>query len=173
LQSVALELFERHGFGGTTVAEIAAAAGVTEMTFFRHFATKAGVVLEDPYDTAIARAVSKQPVEVGPLSRATAGLRDAWRQVPEPDGDVVRRRVRIVAITPSLRGEVGRLNAVTEALIVEQLITDGTDPLPAKVAAAATIAALTAALFEWSLRENSQLGDVIESALKVLEGGRG
>jgi TetR/AcrR family transcriptional regulator len=37
---VAIELFSRRGFGGTTTKQIADAAGVSEAIIFRHFATK-------------------------------------------------------------------------------------------------------------------------------------
>lgn len=40
VEHVAFELFERHGFEGTTVEEIAAAAGIGRRTFFRYFASK-------------------------------------------------------------------------------------------------------------------------------------
>ena len=40
LIEIAIDLFSRKGFGGTTTREIAAAAGVTEAIIFRHFATK-------------------------------------------------------------------------------------------------------------------------------------
>src|SRR5271163_1784367 len=40
LIEVAIDLFSKKGFGGTTTREIAAAAGVTEAIIFRHFATK-------------------------------------------------------------------------------------------------------------------------------------
>src|SRR5882757_5856019 len=40
LIEVAIDLFSRRGFAGTTTKEIAAAAGVTEAIIFRHFATK-------------------------------------------------------------------------------------------------------------------------------------
>lgn len=40
LIQVALELFSKHGFSGTTTREIAAAAGVSEAIIFRHFASK-------------------------------------------------------------------------------------------------------------------------------------
>lgn len=40
LLAVAVELFSRKGFNGTTTREIAAAAGVTEAIIFRHFETK-------------------------------------------------------------------------------------------------------------------------------------
>lgn len=40
LIQVAVDLFSRKGFNGTTTREIAAAAGVTEAIIFRHFETK-------------------------------------------------------------------------------------------------------------------------------------
>ena len=40
LIDVAIDVFSRKGFGGTTTKEIATAAGVTEAVIFRHFATK-------------------------------------------------------------------------------------------------------------------------------------
>jgi AcrR family transcriptional regulator len=170
---VALELFERQGFESTTVAQIAATAEVSEMTFFRHFATKHGALFDDPYDAAIAAAVGEQPRSLSTLARAASGFRDAWRMVPEPETDLVRRRVKIVATTPTLRGEMSRMNAVTEALVAEQLASDGADPVHARIAAAAILAALTAALFDWSVQEQSPLGDFIEVALSVVEGRDG
>ena len=49
----------------------------------------------------------------------------------------------------------------------------GADPLAAKVATAAVLAALTVALFDWSLRDESALGDAITAALDIVEGARG
>lgn len=173
LSDVALELFERQGFEQTTVAQIAAGAGVTEMTFFRHFSAKHQVLFDDPYDAVIAAAVAAQPSALGPLERVVRGFRHACSQVPEPDGDVVRRRVRIIARTATLRGEAWRNNAEIEALVVEQLVADGADPLAAKVATAAVLAALTVALLDWSLRDESALGDALTAALGIVEGARG
>lgn len=44
LERAALELFIGRGFEETTVAEIARRAGLTERTFFRHFADKREVL---------------------------------------------------------------------------------------------------------------------------------
>jgi len=41
LEHAAMELYGERGFESTTVAEIAERAGLTERTFFRHFATSA------------------------------------------------------------------------------------------------------------------------------------
>ena len=57
----ALDLFESKGYEQTSAAEIAAAAGCTEMTFFRHFPTKDRVLLDDPYDAELIAAVAARP----------------------------------------------------------------------------------------------------------------
>ena len=44
LEQAALELYGERGFEQTTVAEIAKRAGLTERTFFRHFADKREVL---------------------------------------------------------------------------------------------------------------------------------
>ena len=63
LLAAALDLFARQGYDRTTVAEIAAAAGVTEMTFYRHFGSKDQLLLDDPYDPLIASAIGHQPAD--------------------------------------------------------------------------------------------------------------
>lgn len=173
LQAVALDLFERRGFDTTTVAEIAHAADVTPMTFFRHFPSKSQALLEDPYDPVIAASAGRQPIELHPLDRVTAGVREAWASLPEPTSDFQRRRIRVVAATPSLWGEMQANNIATEELIVDQLVADGTDRLGARTAAAAVLAALTAALLEWSREDSGTIRDAVDRALGVLEGSRG
>ncbi len=106
LQQQALDLFSEHGFQATTVEQIARAAGVSEMTFFRHFPTKDAVVLDDPFDPQIAAAVAAQPGSLAPLTRACRGLRQAIGELALPDQHQVRQRVRIVGQTPSLAGGV-------------------------------------------------------------------
>ena len=46
LYDTALELFDRHGYEGTTVQQITEQAGVAKGTFFNHFPTKEHLVLE-------------------------------------------------------------------------------------------------------------------------------
>ena len=58
LLGAGLDLFERQGYEQTTVAEIARAAGVTEMTFFRYFPAKEHLLLDDPYDPVLTAAIA-------------------------------------------------------------------------------------------------------------------
>ena len=173
LQLCALELFERKGFEQTTVTQVAEAAGVTPMTFFRHFNTKAQALLDDPYDPLIAAAIAGQPRTWGPRARVVAGLRHAWRALPEPTSDVERRRVRVVAATPSLWGEMHANNRRTDRMMVDQLVADGADRLAARASAAAVLAAITAALLEWSQSDDGNIGAAVEGALAALEGSDG
>jgi AcrR family transcriptional regulator len=170
LLACALDLFERQGYDQTTVAQIAQAAGVTEMTFFRHFASKDRLIVEDPYDPVIAEAVAAQPRTLPPLARTVAGIRAAWSRLPPPESETVRRRVRIAAVTPSLRGAIAANNAATEQILVEQLVADGADPAAARVAAAAVLAGITAALLDWSQHDGQPLAQAVERALDTLEG---
>lgn len=164
----ALNLFEVQGYEQTSAAEVAAAAGVSEMTFFRHFPSKDRVLLDDPYDAELVAAVAVQPLGEAPLARTVNGLRSAWAAVPEPAVAVVRRRARIVANTPALRSAVARNNQRTEDAITEQLVSDGCDRLEAHVVASAVLAALTSALLWWAAEDQADLSNAIERALAIL-----
>ena len=173
LLTAALELFADQGYDGTNVAQIAARAGVTQMTFFRHFPTKASLLVDDPYDPLIGAAIRHQSADLDPISRAAGGIRSAWQQLPPPAGDEVRVRLRLVAQTPTLRASLASGTAATEAVIVEALVDGGTGGREAAIAASAVMAALNTALLEWSLGDDEELGRAIEAALDLLEERRG
>ena len=171
LLRAALELFDERGYEATTAAAIASRAGVSEMTFFRHFASKDAVLVDDPYDPLIVEAVGRQPPELAPLAATVAGVREAWRAVPAPAGAEVRDRLRIVSRTPSLHGALARNSGETIDAIVGALQSRGVRQRDARIAAAATIGALNAALLEWADGDDPDLGSAIDAALRVLACG--
>lgn len=168
----ALELFSEKGFEATSVAEIAAAAGVTEMTFYRHFGSKGAVLIEDPYDPLIAAAIVRQPAELPALVAIARGVGEAWGEVAEPDGAQVRERIRLVARSPKLRIAMAEGTAVTERAIAGALEDRGLCTADAAVAASAAVAALNHALLTWSETDDEPLGAAIERATSVLGGQR-
>jgi len=169
LQRCALELFLRDGYDATTVAAISRAAGVSQMTFFRHFPTKESVVLDDPYDPVIAAKVAAQPVTLPPLERVRRGLVQAWAGVGEPVDADVRARIRLVAGHPRLRAGMWENTQRTERAVVDALLAGGVPRLQAIVAAAACLGGLTAALLDWAVDDSGQpLGDRIAAALELL-----
>ena len=169
LQQQALDLFSEHGFEATTVVQIARAAGVSEMTFFRHFPTKDAVVLDDPFDPQIAAAVAAQPGSLAPMVRTCRGLRQAIGELDLPDQHQVRQRVRIVGQTPSLAGGVWANTTATQEVLTRVLAEHAAKP-DARVAAAAVMGALTAALLDWGSRDDEErLSVVLLRALDVLD----
>ena len=143
------------------------------MTFFRHFAAKERVVIDDPYDPAIAEAVLAQPSDLPVFERVRRGLLAAWGQVSAAEDAELRLRLRVGASHPGLRARMRENNAETEAAIVDVLVAGGVARFDAVVAAAAVLGALTAALLEWATGQGpSSLGAAVTGALGVLEPGQ-
>lgn len=125
LSESALELFAGKGFEQTTVAEIAARAGVTERTFFKHFETKLDAVFPTEEFTSFAtlqQMVADSASELDDLDVVTrCGL--TW--LVEVLSDRVlwqhragRQRVRISASAPAVMGiRAWAQREMTEALI--------------------------------------------------------
>ena len=169
LQQVATRLIAEQGYQATTVEQIARTAGVSHMTFFRHFPTKESVVLDDPFDPQIGAAVAAQPPSLPPLVRACRGLRAAIAHLDLPELEQVRARVRIGATTPALRAGMWANTVATQDVVARAL--GGQAPsLAARTAAAATVAALTTAVLDWGVSEDpATLAERLRQALDVLD----
>ncbi|WP_285115008.1 TetR/AcrR family transcriptional regulator [Leifsonia sp. fls2-241-R2A-40a] len=153
LTRAALELYLDPGYEQTTVADIAARAGVTERTFFRHFADKREVLFDgsDQFQDAVLAQISTVPVEASPLEAAAAGMAAAAALVQSrPDRDFPRRRAAVIAVNPSLtERELLKLSNVTSAM-ARALAERGVDPVDAAVAANAAMAAFHVAFERWT-----------------------
>ncbi|WP_232821648.1 TetR/AcrR family transcriptional regulator [Desertihabitans aurantiacus] len=172
LQQVATRLFAEQGYDATTVEQIVRTAGVSHMTFFRHFATKDAVILDDGFDPTIAAAVAATPASLRPITRVCTGLRAALSHVDVPEQEQVRQRVRIAAQHPALRMGMYANTEATREAIVGVLLDDGADEFAARVAAAAVLAALTVALQEWCLADDGvPMSAALDAALAVVDGG--
>jgi AcrR family transcriptional regulator len=166
LAQVALDLFEANGYERTTVTEIAAAAGVSHMTFFRYFPKKESVLLDDPYDPAIARLVADQAASLPAIERVARGLLAVSAAMDDAVGADARRRIAVAAGVSELRAGIAENNRATEDAIVAACAPDGSDPLDVRVAAAACLAALSTALMRWATTDaDGALGDVVRAAL--------
>ena len=169
-----MELFTTRGYDATTVEQIAAAAGVSHMTFFRHFPTKEAVVMDDPYDPLIADAVRAQPAGLPPMERVRRALLAAWKGMPPPTDAETRARMELIAQHPALRAKVWEYNLRTEDVIVAALTETGTPPLAARVAAGAVMGAIMAGLTDWGADADAgSLGDRVLAALDLLESVHG
>jgi AcrR family transcriptional regulator len=109
LIDAAIDLFERNGYDGTTVADIAEAADIGTRTFFSYFASKEELLFPDS-DARVAAAVTaianRKPGD-RPADVLLRALRDVGAADGEPD-DMVDRvaavRVQLFRTVPAVRG---------------------------------------------------------------------
>ena len=99
-----MELYIERGFDNTTVAEIAERAGLTERTFFRHFADKREVLFAGSQNLqdVLVGAVAEAPDTAAPIEAVAAGL-DAVAALFDDRRDYSRRRHAIIAANPELQ----------------------------------------------------------------------
>ncbi|WKE67924.1 TetR family transcriptional regulator [Streptomyces sp. WP-1] len=118
LAKAALDLYGERGFEQTTVAEIARSAGLTERTFFRHYADKREVLFSGAVELEqlLAKAVADAPPSAAPIEAVAAGL-DAMCAVFEERRDFARKRQAVISATAELRErELIKLASLATAL---------------------------------------------------------
>jgi AcrR family transcriptional regulator len=100
----AIDLFERQGYDATTVEEIAAAADVSQRTFFRYFDSKLDVVMapKEHSDRSLEDLIAARPAEESPIEAFRQVLRQELTNVMRAD-DLTTRQFQLVMRTPSLR----------------------------------------------------------------------
>jgi AcrR family transcriptional regulator len=104
LEEAALSLYAERGFEQTTVAEIAARAGLTERTFFRHFADKREVLF---YGAAalqelLVGTVASAPDDAAPIDAIAAAVQAAAALLQERR-EGARQRQAIIAANAELQ----------------------------------------------------------------------
>ena len=170
LREAALELFREHGYDRTTTAGIAARAGVTERTFFRHFPDKREVLFdgEPRVRAALTASIAEAPAGLGPMSvlfrafRAFAPILEANRIYSEP-------RHQVIAATPALHErELAKLAALTNALAGALRARDVAE-LSAALAAEAGMAAFMQATLAWLDHPEVTFGERLERAGRELK----
>jgi AcrR family transcriptional regulator len=150
LQVAALELYAERGFDRTTAADIAALAGVTERTYFRHFPDKREVLFDGEADlgASLASAVLNAPPGLRPLPTLLAAFRSAV-PILERDRALKERRHHIISATPELRErELSKLASLTKA-VAGALEQRDVPPSIASLAAACGTALLGQVRLEW------------------------
>lgn len=167
LQQAALELFRELGYEQTRAADIAAKAGVTERTFFRHFADKRDVLFggETALGDVLARAVRDAPAELGPWDVLLRAFQAAEYLFVE-NRPFAEPRHRLIESVPALQE---RALAKTQMLIAELVSALRERDLPGKVAmlvAQMGAAALRHAVSCWFDDDSSDLHEHLVQAFR-------
>ncbi|MEV4823324.1 TetR family transcriptional regulator [Micromonospora sp. NPDC049274] len=172
LQQNAMRLFLEKGFDATTVEEIAAASGVSHMTFFRYFPTKEDAALEDDYDPMIADLIAERPAEEPAIDKIRHALTHGLNQLYDSERDVLLARMRLVYRTPALRAGTGQRRDADQRLLIAALApTAGGSrgELHLRVVVAAALAAVTEAIRYWAESNGADdLRHLIDEAFDAL-----
>lgn len=152
-----MALYGERGFEQTTVAEIAKRAGLTERTFFRHFADKREVLfagageLKELLVSAVATALDGQ----SPIDAVMAGLEAAGDLIQQRREFSRQRQVIIAANTELQERELIKLASLSVALtdvLHQRGVSDPTASLTAEVG----IAVFKIAFERWASDESQQ-----------------
>ena len=171
IRASALQLFREHGYEATTVEQIAAAAGVSHMTFFRYFPTKEDVALSDSYDPLIASLIAQTPAAWPLNRRIRTVLVQGLRHVYSTDRDGFLAQNRLIVSTPALRERLWADQMATQQLILQALSASQNHPpsFRDRVTVAACLAAASTAILTWVENDGTaDLPDLMEQAFDTL-----
>jgi AcrR family transcriptional regulator len=172
LVKAALELYSERGYERTTVAEIAKRAGLTERTYFRHFADKREVLFDASggLQELFANTVAEAAESAAPIDAVAAGL-DAVSALFDDDDRRAhsRRRQAVIAANAELRErELIKLAAMSAAL-ADALRGRGVPEPGASLTAEAGIAVFKVGFQRWITDpEDRPMAQVMQESLHEL-----
>jgi AcrR family transcriptional regulator len=150
LREAALDLYGEHGFENTTVADIAARAGVTERTFFRHYADKREVLFagSEALQEKLVATVAAAPADASPVDAAAAGI-EALGEVLPQRRELSRRRQAVISANADLQErELIKLASLSAAL-ADALRSRGVSEPAASITAETGVAVFKVAFERW------------------------
>ena len=171
LERAALELYGERGFEQTTVAEIAKRAGLTERTFFRHFADKREVLFwgAGALQELLVGTVASAPDSAAPIDAVAAAI-EAAGVVLQERLEYARQRQAVIAANVELQERELIKLASLAAAIAGTLRQRGVADLAASLAAEAGIAVFRIGFERWvSETGQADLPQLIRESLDELK----
>ncbi len=177
LEQAALALYGERGFENTTVAEIATRAGLTERSFFRHFADKREVLFwgVGALQEFLVSTVAGAPGSAAPFTAVTDALEAAGAMFQDRR-EYARQRQSVIAASAELRErELVKLASLASAL-ADALRRRGVRDPAARLSAEAGITVFKIAFERWvdetSRRDLPQLIRQSADELKAVTAGK-
>jgi len=162
LEAAALALFVEQGFAETTVPQIAARAGLTTRTFFRHFADKREVLFayQAELPDVVRQAMAAAPQSAGPMEVIAVGLQTIAETKFDGRRDYLLAHQAVIDSDAGLRERGLRKMSILTDAIGRGFRERGLDDLAATLAAHTAVTVLSVALDRW-------FGAVEETSLSV------
>jgi len=173
VQDEAFRLASEHGYEGTTIEAVAAAAGVSPSTLYRTFGTKEGIFLWDELEVPAIEALEEELAHHTPVEAVVAVVRGIGAAEFHLPAAEMRSRVRFVFTEPGLRCALRDAFAGFEERLAEMFVRRGTVGRgEARIISAAGMAAMISAAEEWALsdppREFPEVASDAAASLRVV-----
>ncbi|GAA3547538.1 TetR/AcrR family transcriptional regulator [Amycolatopsis ultiminotia] len=169
LERAALELFEKHGFERTSVAQIARAAGLTERSFYRYFPDKREVLFAgNELEAYLVAEVEAADPDRTPLEALLAAVGTA-DEIFHPR-ETLLRRTAVIAASPALaERDLNKLADIADAL-VPALGRRGVEPGKARFVVDVAIAISRRATSRWLAEQDATLSELVaQTAAELCE----
>ncbi|WP_232835477.1 mycofactocin system transcriptional regulator [Actinocorallia populi] len=176
LERLAFELFSRQGFDGTTVDDIAAAAGIGRRTFFRYFASKNDLVWGDFEDQLRKlRELLDGSDPRAPMMDAVRRAVVEFNRFDPADVPWHRQRMRLILEVPTLQADAtlryASWRAAVTAFVAGRTGLPATAMVPRLVGNVVLTAAITAYEHWLSCAGETALADLMDEAIHQVAAG--
>jgi AcrR family transcriptional regulator len=171
LVRAALDLFTEPGYDATTVSQIAERAGVTKMTFFRHFPDKREVLFagQEVHSRILADAIAAAPGPATPVQAVGAALDALAATFTDDRREFAARLLPVIAAHSELRERSAFKHIGLTQAMGEALEKRGVPELTASLAAELGMRAFDRAFSQWADPASRQkLPDLTRQALAEL-----
>ncbi|HKS48639.1 MAG TPA: mycofactocin system transcriptional regulator [Amycolatopsis sp.] len=172
VEHAAFELFGRRGFEGTTIDDIAEAAGIGRRTFFRYFPSKNDIAWGD-FDGELKKMrerLASYPAD-RPLLKV---IRDAlvdFNRIGPDEAPWHRRRMELILTTPALQAHSALRYAAWRQVLadfVAERLGVAPDSLTPQAIAYATLGVALAAYEQWLRTPDADLGELLAAGVDEL-----
>lgn len=173
ISAVALDLFDKRGFDGVTVDEIAAASGISRRSFFRYFATKEDIVVSGhaAFGERITERVKARPEGEDVWLSLRRGY-DILVDNVDRDPEGAARTMRVINATASLRAHTIEKHIVWAVSLAPEIARRLGDPtarrLESDALVHASFACLDVALAHFTLARDPSFGETLDAAFDAL-----
>ncbi|NHI19593.1 TetR/AcrR family transcriptional regulator [Phycicoccus endophyticus] len=176
LQHAALELFARQGYERTTAAEIAQSVGLSERTFFRHFADKREVLFrgQDEFEAAFLEGLAAVPADAPAMAAVAAAVRAGAAWFVDERRDHSRLRQVVIDANPPLlereRHKMAGLATSLASALRERGVTEPAATLAAESGATVFGIAFGLWIGEGEQRSLREIADSVLAELAAVTG---
>jgi len=169
LQQAALELFSEHGYDGTTTTQIAARAGVTERTYFRHFPDKREVLFatEEELRDLTTTSIANVPPGTAPLLALKMAFHGVVPLV-ERSRPLAEIRIPIIMTAPALLEREYAKAAALVTVVAAALEARGETPRTALLTARVGMDAFSTAIRRWNTDHSGDLHHEVDEVFRDL-----